>query len=338
MSVPLESFPIVSTNCADEAQSILSHELSNLRITNVADGRLFHFEMNGVHLGRTMVGYNRFKTDTSIVNVGDIDEAIVLVMGIGPRAVMYVDGRPIVRAGKGAMLSPPRRVVIHRPADGGILIIKAGREALDARLRETMGRRPRKPIVFDRSVDLAKGAGASVRRLVGFLADESQQDSAILENPLLRVGLDEMLLNGLLALPNNYSEELVGGRRLSITSSVVRRAEEFMDAHATKPITIADVVAQCGCSRRVLFSAFRSFRGYTPMEFLAEYRLKSVRKALQDPTSTKTVTSIALACGFAHLGRFSEAYLKRFGERPSETLRKARDHHTLNCTITPTRH
>ena len=36
------------------------------------------------------------------------------------------------------------------------------------------------------------------------------------------------------------------------------------------------------------------------------------------------VTEVALACGFEHLGRFSTRYRDRFGESPSETLRRAR--------------
>jgi transcriptional regulator GlxA family with amidase domain len=36
---------------------------------------------------------------------------------------------------------------------------------------------------------------------------------------------------------------------------------------------------------------------------------------------TTTVSSVALACGFAHLGRFSATYASKFGEAPSVTLR-----------------
>ncbi len=37
-----------------------------------------------------------------------------------------------------------------------------------------------------------------------------------------------------------------------------------------------------------------------------------------------TVTMVALDCGLAHLGRFSQEYSRKFGEAPSETLRRAR--------------
>jgi transcriptional regulator GlxA family with amidase domain len=132
-----------------------------------------------------------------------------------------------------------------------------------------------------------------------------------------------MLLGAILALPSNYSDMLRGERQIQAAPRLVRQAEQFLEAHARKPITISDVVAECGCSRRTLFNAFRQHRGYTPMQFLAETRLKVARYALLGSSPTDTVASIAAACGFSHLGRFAEAYCKRFGEKPSDTMRQA---------------
>jgi len=74
--------------------------------------------------------------------------------------------------------------------------------------------------------------------------------------------------------------------------------------------------------RSVLFSAFRKARGYTPMEFLTDERLQSARERLLKSNFESSVALIALECGFINLGRFSQYYRKRFGELPSETLRK----------------
>jgi len=50
-----------------------------------------------------------------------------------------------------------------------------------------------------------------------------------------------------------------------------------------------------------------------------------VRAELQ-LTTARSVTEVALYHGFLHLGRFSEAYRKRFGELPSQTWRRQRRH------------
>ena len=39
----------------------------------------------------------------------------------------------------------------------------------------------------------------------------------------------------------------------------------------------------------------------------------------------QTTTSIAYDCGFGHLGEFSQSYWRRYGESPSETLRRSRN-------------
>ena len=96
-----------------------------------------------------------------------------------------------------------------------------------------------------------------------------------------------------------------------------------MAAYAASPISIADVLAHTACSRKSLFDNFRKHRGYTPGEFLAGERLALAHGRLSDPVESDSVTSIAYASGFSHMGRFSEVYRKRYGVLPSETLKRA---------------
>jgi transcriptional regulator GlxA family with amidase domain len=46
---------------------------------------------------------------------------------------------------------------------------------------------------------------------------------------------------------------------------------------------------------------------------------------LSDGNPEHSVTATASACGFGNLGHFAKDYRKAFGERPSETLARARD-------------
>jgi len=186
------------------------------------------------------------------------------------------------------------------------------------------GRTLKKKLVFDRSFTLGNEVGPQLRRIVYHLASDLCQDRAGLENPFLRRGYEGQLMNNILALPNNHLNELVEGPNFSIAPGIVRRAEEFLSAKASLPITIADVVIHCECSRRTLYNAFRGSRDYTPMEFLAETRLCSARRNLQSPSSDDTISSIAFKNGFSHLSRFADAYCKRFAELPSKTLQKAK--------------
>lgn len=320
---PFASHSIISTTDTELAQTVLSKELSDLRLKRVRDSRSFHLQMNGIHLGRTALVYNRFDADT-VVDPGEIDGAILLFIGDGTPSVIDIDGEPVVCREQGAILSPSRRVVIDRPAGSGAFILRADFSVLEERLQTVLDRCGKRSIVFDRSVDLASGRGRQIRQLLRLITDSIHRDNALLENPLLRAGFDDMILNALLELPSNYSDELQSDHSPSVPSGIVRRAEEYLRAHAAETIGITDVLSQCGCSRKTLFAAFRRHRDYTPMQFLLETRLKAARDALRCPSPNETVTSIALGHGFSHLGRFSEAYRTRFGESPSETLRHAK--------------
>ncbi len=58
-----------------------------------------------------------------------------------------------------------------------------------------------------------------------------------------------------------------------------------------------------------------------PYPRLREQRLIAVHRDLLGASAASTrVTDTALAYGFSHLGEFSKAYRRRFGEQPSRTL------------------
>lgn len=322
MNYPLAGFPIASTSDVDEAQSILSHELSDLRISKVGDRSAFRLQMSGVHLGQTMVGFNRFETET-LIDPGELENAVVLVIGETQKATIQIDGETVVCNRTAAIISPSKQVKIRREAGSELFVFRTSLDAIKQQFRVMMDRSPGKPITFDRSVDLVSSVGTQVNRLLDSVVANIQQDSTVVENPLLRAGFDQMVLNTLLTLPSNYSNELISDHRRIIAPALVRKAEEYLEARVTEPVTIADLLKQVECSRATLFSAFRSYRDCTPMQFLAELRLKSAHEALQSQSPGNTVSSIAHACGFSHLGRFAAAYRKRFGEIPQETLRRS---------------
>jgi AraC-like DNA-binding protein len=105
----------------------------------------------------------------------------------------------------------------------------------------------------------------------------------------------------------------------------IKRAEDYIRSCYAEPLTL-DMIAQVArVSPRSLLQNFKSFAGTSPIRLLRDVRLDAAREALvkrrDDPDAT--VLSIALDAGFSHLGRFSQAYAARFGEKPSETLRNA---------------
>jgi transcriptional regulator GlxA family with amidase domain len=85
---------------------------------------------------------------------------------------------------------------------------------------------------------------------------------------------------------------------------------------------VVEAARAVGISVRSLQAAFSKHRGSSPMAFLRDRRLESARQRSLTMHSP-SVTEVALACGFSHLGRFSQLYRERFGESPTETRRRA---------------
>ena len=104
---------------------------------------------------------------------------------------------------------------------------------------------------------------------------------------------------------------------------MVRDAERYMREHIRDPITIGDVAEALRIASRTLHLGFQKHRGYSPGQFLRNERLALARGELAlAATDGRKVTEVAFGCGFPHLGKFSRQYMRKFGERPSDTLKR----------------
>ena len=317
---PLSKFPIIRTHRAEEAEFKLSQTLTDLRIKRIEERRSFKLEMNGFNLGSSSLIYNQFRANTKIELGLDIDYTL-FVIGRGVPCIIYVDRQPVlVSPQKAAIVATGRKVQIERPKNSEAIVLRVPKLDLWHHFVELTARHHRGSLIFDHSVDLINGPGARLKQLLDYVIDELGHNDLVVKNPALRKSYERNLLSALLSLPHNKRETLLEEHHHQIAPGIVRRAEEYMRAHSNEAISIIDLLRLSGCSRRVLFSAFRNARNYTPMEFLTELRLQRVREKLLKPHPEASISSIALDCGFTHFGRFSQVYRKRFGERPSDTF------------------
>ncbi len=122
---------------------------------------------------------------------------------------------------------------------------------------------------------------------------------------------------------HNYSH-LLDGEPLGVAPWQVKRAEDFIDAHWQQAIKIEDIAVATGSSARSIFRAFKQSRGYSPMEFVKQVRLRHAKRMLSSTENHTTVTDVAFACGFGDVSRFSREYRQGFGERPSDALNRSK--------------
>jgi transcriptional regulator GlxA family with amidase domain len=104
----------------------------------------------------------------------------------------------------------------------------------------------------------------------------------------------------------------------------VKRVEEFLRAHPDRDVSVTELAAIAGVSLRALQDGFRRFRNVTLTEAIRDARLVDWRHLLEAPPEGAGVGTLAIAAGLTHLGRAAALYARRYGETPSETLRRHR--------------
>lgn len=226
---------------------------------------------------------------------------------------------------------PERRALLLSPGLSGSLHLDAvvrarsvvfDAAALPAHVAALAGRAPQDPIVFVPALSLEAGPGALVRDVVQACFHALEQPGT---SSLLLASLGDSLLTALLTgLPHSASH-LFERPPSSTSRPCVRRAEEFIVAHAAEELTVARIAEAAGVPVRSLQIAFRAARGMTPMEFARERRFDLARRELLDGAPGTTVMDVGASLGFGSSpGRFSVEYRRRFGESPSDTLAAAR--------------
>jgi AraC-like DNA-binding protein len=266
--------------------------------------------------------FNRFGTNTE-VNTEDEGHVHFIIGNRIPSTFAWSDRSVVVSPQNAVMLVSPQQFQIKRPEDSEVLVLRTSLSALFAHLEKLTARHHRGTLLFDHNIDLTNGPGAMLKRTIEYVVNEIEHNDHVIKTPSLLKGLDHLLLTTLLFLPHNKRENFFKSHKREVATDLVKCAEEYMRAHLEEAISILDLLHICNCSRSVLFSAFSTSRGYTPMEFLTEQRFHRAHEKLLKARLEESVTDIALDCGFNHFGRFPQLYRKRFGELPSETLRKS---------------
>jgi len=98
--------------------------------------------------------------------------------------------------------------------------------------------------------------------------------------------------------------------------AAVRRALDYIEAHASEDIMLADIASAANVSVSSLGRLFNRHIGQSPAALLRDLRLDRIRNELQRGTPV-SIRELALRWGFQSPSQFSQAYQRRFGEKPS---------------------
>lgn len=90
----------------------------------------------------------------------------------------------------------------------------------------------------------------------------------------------------------------------------------FIYKNYNSKITLDEIAGSGNICRSKCCRIFSKYLMQSPIDFLNTYRLEMSRNMLS--STDKSITEIALSCGFNHLSYFSEMFQRQFKCTPSE--------------------
>ena len=165
-----------------------------------------------------------------------------------------------------------------------------------------------------RFVERLRDLDRSLRSL-GSIRNPSRLGESI-ENDLL--GRIANLLCGKPLVQRKYDRH-----QLRFCDEILRDTIKLVERDPTEMLDLRSMSKATGLNPRTLQRTFQAEYGLCPQEWLRVERLNRVREDLLRAEPGNSVTDVATRWGFFHLGRFAQYYRELFGERPSETARRA---------------
>jgi AraC family transcriptional regulator len=106
------------------------------------------------------------------------------------------------------------------------------------------------------------------------------------------------------------------GRVKGLPTASLRRVEERVRSRLAEPITVDELAEVAGFSRRHFLRAFKQSIGQTPLRYVQDLRLDEAKRQLI--AGKRSITAIAIDCGFSHVQHFSTAFRKATGLSPTQ--------------------
>lgn len=318
-----ETGQVFTTSDPDEARQFGAQSLYGGHIT---PARSDHFQCTaqGARIGSIALGAVRFATPVTIEFAGLDDSYGVSLPSNGALAVSI---------GSHEFSATPQSAVVtgligeltatgwESPHDR-LDHLKIERAALESELSRLLGVDAVGPVHFSHVLDVRSGPGAEWSHYARLMFDSFHDVDGLMQNSLFTTQLSRALMTGLLLAADHQFRDALQNPARPMPPTAIRRAVEFIDDNAARPITIADIASAVSVSVRTLNRGFSEHLGTTPGAYLIRVRLDGAHDELirSNPAAT-SVARVAAAWGFFHYGRFASRYRATYGVLPSQTLR-----------------
>jgi len=323
VGLPLARYGVLHSHDADDVCEQMSRAYCSHNLTPDSARRTLDTRYHRVSFGDVSFNYLHYGADVVVVPGAFEGFLMIEIPLTGTATIHYGDDTVVSSRGIGSVISSTRPVRSRWSADAQRLMVQIDRRSLERFATVAMGHGFAQPIEFQLTMELENGIGQGLAAYINYVVDQLSSNDLFEKYALVRQQVSRTIFNMLLSgQPHNYSQELKAVATPGAPRHI-ERAYQFIMEHYDQDIDIAQLVEISGVSMRALYAGFKRYKGVSPMLALKTRRLEAVRENLLSCRSGGSVTDIAFKWGFTHLGHFSRDYERRFGEKPSATLKNA---------------
>ncbi len=319
----LAAHPVVSptlTRSSGEACALLSRRYKNHSIAVSGDGRDFDFLHATAAVPPGSFNILRYGSGVTI-DPGDFDQFYMLEIPLSGGVDLSFRDRAVASdVGHGLIISPGQPLIsVWRPGTVQMML-KIDRGFMVARLAALTGR-PAAALMFEPVIALERAEGWRIRGLMSLLTEDFLtglvRDGWGFERTAVAAAIVDTLIT---SLPHDQSEALAPAAA-RILPRHVKRCVRYIEAHFAEELPVSRLAEIAESSERSLYEGFRHFLDASPQQYVADRRLAAAREMLAE--GREPVAAVARRCGFHHPSRFARLYRERYGEYPSQTVKRA---------------
>jgi AraC-like DNA-binding protein len=318
---PLKSFRCFESTEVDEAREIVARHFCNHRLERMSSKDSFDACQNRVEGRRLSLNYIRYGGDVAI-EPGELSDFYLIQIPIAGTAQVSNGCRTVSSTSKtGAILNPDRHTTMRWHAGCEQILLQVEQTYVQEIATRITGL-PVQRVRFSSDFDLEAPSGKSWARFLRG-AVGAAEDGLAFRTPdrHQQLRLEEGLIATLLTTQPNTISPLLERSDTQTSPAILRRAIHLINDRFDDDISLLDICVFARTTPRNLQILFKRDLGCSPIQYLQNVRLKFARHLLLSEGGNRSIADIADCSGHRHLGRFSAAYKKSFGETPKETSR-----------------
>lgn len=319
----LDRYPLFRSRSPDEASALMGNVFSPHRLATRGPSGDLAMRHNRVRLSQVGINVLSYGADVEI-DPGERGDFYMLLLPLQGQATTECTGRSAtLDAGTMGVLHPRQLTRMNWSPDCEMVLLEVPRQVLE----DVVGEAPHTrdgglTLALPRATPSVAAWWQSVLDMTNSLHHFGDQ---WLAQPRMQQAMEGFLVSGLHMLFNEPGTLLPAVAPLSANCHrALARAMDFIQAHASDRLTVADIANAACVSPRTLEAAFRRRYDQSPLAYVRGVQLDRVHDSLRMAHLSRRgaqVTEVAMENGFTHMGRFAGYYKKRFGCTPTQTLK-----------------